>query len=158
MSETIKKPEEQDVPDPENISTQTPANIAFIGSDGLYFKDEKLHPSRRRVNFAAQALGNRILSGSVEMSGNGIYDGFFIDLACLLYICRAPSKEVDLCYSQPRKVRERAIDWAEGNGLYMGGENFEKGVELYWKIFEQLEASMFAVNSSAGGGDDSLGK
>jgi hypothetical protein len=159
-----KKPIDPDLqPDPEQLAKMTP-EVAFRESEELFWKDRKLSPSRRRAQYAAQALGNRLLCGVANIQEVGkvidpatgeekprynLYDGLFVDVVAMLYLCQCPASEVLMAARKPDAILDKALAWGEAEGISFGSPAFDEAQVLYWRIFEQLSASQFELDSSA---------
>ena len=136
-------------PDPEAVGSEPDA--AFSESAEMIFLGTLLKPSRRRVEYAAQALGNKVLSGRANFEMGGLYDGFTADMICMLYLCICAESEVMLCHTKPERFLSLALAWGEENAIGMGLPAYEKGSELYWKILEQINKSAFRIKETPGG-------
>ncbi len=138
-----------ELPDPEALGSEP--DTAFSESAEMIFLGKLLKPSRRRVEYAAQALGNKVLSGRANFEMGGLYDGFTTDMICMLYLCICPESEVMLCHRKPDKVMALALAWGDENEIGMGLPAYEQGSEFYWKILEQINKSAFRIKEAPGG-------
>jgi len=141
--------------DPEQLAALPAADAAFIASDSLTFLGDKLHNFSVRRQIAAQAIGNRLLSGRVTGEQDGLYDGMLSDVAGVLYLCTRPESESHLAVRRPAEVMDKAIAWADSIGLSLGSDTCTEAVEVYGKIFEALQAAQFRIKeqkSASGNG------
>jgi hypothetical protein len=151
-------------PDPEHALAAPDQN--FAAGDSLTFLGEPLKGFSIRRQFAAQACGNRLLCGRAQLDrvpctcgGNeptcelcggtgersGAYDGMFIDVAVLIYLCRCPLSEVQLASRRPNTVVDNALAWAEEAGMNIGSEVFNEACQIYAAIMQQLQDAQFKV-------------
>lgn len=137
--------------DPEQLTSLPAADAAFIASDSLTFLGEKLHPFSVRRQIAAQAIGNRLLSGRVTGDQAGLYDGMLSDVAGVLYLCSRPESESHLAVRRPDQVMDKALAWAESIGLAVGGDVYTEAVEIYGRIFEALQSAQFRIKEQKSG-------
>lgn len=149
---------DDDLIDPESPEARASlsAEDAFQQSGELYFrgsldKPVKLQPSKQRAEYAAQSLGNKLLSGAANIQDGALYDGFLHDLVCMIYLCVCPASEVMLAHRKPADITEKAFNWADKHGICPGGPHFEEAATLYWRIFEQINASRFKLAPARGG-------
>jgi hypothetical protein len=151
-------------PDPEALTPEQ----AFREADELFWGTKKLKPSKRRAQYAAQALGNRLLCGTanIQQVGNitdeesgeerpryNLYEGLFIDAVCMVYLCICPESDVILAARKPEAVIDKALTWGEREGIDFGSPKFEEAQQIYWRIFEQMYASQFEMARTAGAPD-----
>jgi len=138
--------------EPENLSALPgEANAAFLDSDTLSFLGEPLKGFSARRQIAAQAIGNRLLSGCVTRERDGMYDGMFADVIGVIYLCRCPESDVHLAVRRPEKVLEKALSWADEMQIGIGTPAFEEACEIFGRIIAALEASQFRIKTPAGG-------
>lgn len=137
-------------PDPETLADLPPADRAFAASDGHTFRGAPLKPFSVRRQFAAQAMGNRLLCGRVGLDEGGAYDGMFVDVVALLYLCQCPESDVHLAARKPDKVLDKALAWGEASGLSVGSPAFLEACEIYAAILGELHQSQFDVPGSPG--------
>jgi hypothetical protein len=141
--------------DPENLSAAiTAPDRAFLDSEAITFQGEELAPFSPPRQIAAQALGNRILSGRIAREQDGLYDGMFFDVICLLYLCRGPKSEVLLATRKPEKISDKAMEWADSAGISVGSEAFAEACEVYGRIFASLEAAQFRIKETRTPGNE----
>lgn len=135
-------------PDPENATPDSD----FIGSASHVFQGELLEPFSIRRQFAAQALGHKLLSGRANLADGGAYDGFYLDVAMVIYLCRCPKSELHLACRKPEDVREKVLAWAEAVKMAPGSPVFTEASEIYTAIFEEVTRAQFKVEEPEGGG------
>ncbi len=163
-----------DALDPEQI-TATGPDANFAASEERTFRGEPLKPFSVRRQFAAQAMGNKLLSGRVRLEfvecdcggipecklcdGTGehatAYDGMFIDVAQVLYLCRCLQSEVLLASRRPETVLASVLGWAEEVGMCLGSESFEQACEVFVDIMRELKESQFKITKTPPGGSGS---
>jgi hypothetical protein len=144
--------EDTESPDPEQLrDILSDPNRAFLSAEGLIFLGEELKEFSAPRQIAAQALGNRLLSGRVTREQDGMYDGMYADAVCAIYLCRCPKSDVLLAVRRPEKVLEKAMDWAQESQILLGTPAFEEACEAYGRIFEALEASQFRIKEARQG-------
>jgi hypothetical protein len=144
MDDTISVLERPDPESPEARKALTP-EAAFTESAAMYFRGQLLKPSRKRVEYAAQALGNRVLCGTANLSDGALYEGFLVDVVVMMYLCTCPASEVMKAVRMPDKVLEQALEWGDLNEISLGSEAWDEAVGNYWSIFEQINKSRFKV-------------
>jgi len=138
----------EEQPDPENLT----AEQAFQQSGEMHFQGELLRPSRKRCEYAAQALGNRVLCGTANITPGmtSLYEGFLTDVIVMLYLCRCNASEVLQAHRKPDHILEAALTWGDERGISQGSEAFAEAANLYWDIFAQIQAGRFKVKAKEG--------
>jgi hypothetical protein len=136
-------------PDPENITLES-ADLSYLKADGFTFQGEQLKAFSITRQFAAQALGNKILSGTAQRDGRGAYYGMFIDVAALIFLCQCPNSDVLLAVRRPEKVMEKVLDWAETVKLTFGSPSFEQACEIFGEVMASVIDSQFKVQEKEG--------
>lgn len=141
-----------ETPDPEALAEMPAPDAAFAMSDGHTFRGQPLKPFSIRRQFAAQAMGNRLLCGRVTLDETGAYDGMFVDVLALLYLCQCPESDVHLAIRKPDKVIEKALAWGEVEGLGISSPDFAEACTIYGNIMRELHASDFDILAGEEGG------
>jgi hypothetical protein len=142
-----------DSPDPENIIPfSNPADQAFVQADNFEFLGEPLQPFSVRRQLAAQAIGNRLLSGRIVEDQAGLYDGQLADAIGVIYLCRCPVSELFLALRKPDTVLENSLVWAESRGIHSNSQAMLEALSVYTQIIKALKDAQFSVveNSSEG--------
>ncbi len=151
------------------------ATRAYVASDAHTFLGKALRPFSIRVQIAAQALGNRLLSGRLrgmessqcpvcgglgaacpKCKGTGLvwsaYDGMFGDVVIVLYLCASPREEVKAAVLDPSAVLDHALDWAEQQKIVTGSPVYEEACAIYWAMMSELSTAKFEIEGSEPGG------
>jgi hypothetical protein len=145
-------PNDTYTPDPEALAELPAPDVAFAKSDGHTFRGQPLKPFAVRRQFAAQAMGNRLLCGRVALDETGAYDGMFMDVLTVIYLCQCPESDVHLAVRKPDKVVEKALAWGEAEGMAIGSPAFNEACEIYGAIMAELHASQFETAGDGEGG------
>jgi hypothetical protein len=138
--------------DPEELevsSAQIPS-LDRAGSPHI-FRGIALEPLSVRRQLAAQALGNKLLSGRVKLDEGGAYDGMFADVAVMLFLCSQPVSVAHRAIRRPDDVHQEALEWAEKEGISIGSKDFVAACNVYADILRELQDAQFEVVEHAGG-------
>jgi hypothetical protein len=155
------------MPDDTDLLTDAlpPATAAFVAADAHTFAGRPLAPFSIRRQIAAQALGNKLLSGRARLEAplpcrclghdkscpscagtgerHGSYDGQFADVVGLLYLCACQDSEVLRAVREPAAVLDAAIGWAERQRLVLGSPRYLEACSAYHAILSDLQRSQF---------------
>lgn len=141
----------EDTPDPENIIAFPAHERAYLNSGDREFLGHQLRPFSIRRQAAAQAMGNRVLSGRVSgAEQGGMYDGMLSDVIGVIYLCQCAESDVFLAIRKPDAVIEKAFAWAEQVGICIGSEPFNAACEIFSDIIRSIEASQFQIHDKPG--------
>ena len=151
-------PNDDNALDPEEITAAAaeapvtnPQDRAFLDAIPDQYLGATLHPFSMHRQLAAQALGNRILCGRVStVDDSGFYDGLYIDVIALMYLCSSPVSESITATRRPERIIERAMNWAEQKKIHLGSDAWTDALVIYWLQIDAVNRSAFAVRSAKG--------
>lgn len=129
-----------DPQDPETITAPDRAAIATYT-----FLGKPLAPFSIDRQYAAQALGNRLLCGTAELTEGGTYPGHVFDVVALLFLCASPESVSMLAMRKPDQVRAQAMAWAQENAISFGSAAMREASEIYAGILGDLQESQFDI-------------
>jgi hypothetical protein len=129
-------------PDPESLAAPggPPAAPATH-----YFMGRELAPFSPRRQIAAQAMGNRLLSGRARLHEGGAYDGMVADAVALLGLCLASPAAIKRAAVRPEEAVGLSLDWAEDLGIAVGAPAFAEACAVYAAILREIQERQFEI-------------